>query len=115
MKIIVCGGAGYIGSHLVKELSKLDHTIIVFDNLSKGHIEAVPATAKLEIGDIRNPQDLDRVFGEYKPEACFHFSASIEVAESVADPLKYYENNVGGTITLLKVLEIWLGDAETRL
>ena len=104
MKIIVCGGAGYIGSHLVKELTKLDqHQVIVFDNLSKGHVEAVPSTVKLEIGDIRNELELERVFSKYKPEACFHFSASIEVAESVVDPLKYYENNVGGTITLLKV------------
>lgn len=69
MKILVCGGAGYIGSHLVRELSKQkEHEIIVFDNLSKGHKEAVPSTASLEIGDINNKDDLTRVFSKYKPE-----------------------------------------------
>jgi UDP-glucose 4-epimerase len=106
MQVLVCGGAGYIGSHLVRELTKNpNYKIIIFDNLSKGHREAVPPTAQLEIGDIRNKNDLESVFTRYKIDAVFHFSASIEVGESCIDPLKYYENNVGGTITLLQTMQ----------
>jgi UDP-glucose 4-epimerase len=69
MIILVCGGAGYIGSHLVRELLKLNqHEIIVFDNLSKGHLQAVPEKVCFELGDINNKQDLERVFAKHKPE-----------------------------------------------
>ena len=85
MKVLVCGGAGtatlnenlikrkgYIGSHLVREISKLDdYQVVVFDNLSKGHKEAVPSTAEFEEGDIRNKADLERVFSKHKPDAVF--------------------------------------------
>jgi UDP-glucose 4-epimerase len=106
MKVLVCGGAGYIGSHLVREILKdSKYSVVVFDNLSKGHRESVPANATLEIGDIRNPKDLDRIFTTHKINAVFHFCASIEVGESCIDPLKYYENNVSGTITLLQQMQ----------
>lgn len=77
----------------------------MLDNLSKGHAESVPANVTLEIGDIRNKDDLERVFSKHQPQAVFHFSASIEVGESCADPLKYFENNVSGTITLLQAMQ----------
>ncbi|KAJ3272674.1 hypothetical protein HDV01_005310 [Terramyces sp. JEL0728] len=106
MKVLVCGGAGYIGSHLVREITKSpNYTVVIMDNLSKGHAESVPSSVTLEIGDIRNKNDLERVFTKHQPEAVFHFSASIEVGESCADPLKYYENNVSGTITLLQTMQ----------
>ncbi|KAL2920304.1 hypothetical protein HK105_200377 [Polyrhizophydium stewartii] len=106
MKVLVCGGAGYIGSHLVREISKLPgYEVVVFDNLAKGHAAAVPAGVKLERGDIRNKDDLERVFASFKPEAVFHFAAWIEVGESCSDPLKYYENNVCGTVTLLQAVQ----------
>ncbi|KAI8928491.1 hypothetical protein BC831DRAFT_448135 [Entophlyctis helioformis] len=106
MKVLVAGGAGYIGSHLVRELSKLpEHEVVVFDNLSKGHTSAIPKSVAFEKGDIRNKDDLERVFSKHKPVAVFHFSASIEVGESCVDPLKYYENNVSGTVTLLQAMQ----------
>ncbi|KAI8916277.1 hypothetical protein EDD86DRAFT_198183, partial [Gorgonomyces haynaldii] len=105
MKVLVCGGAGYIGSHLVREISKLDYQVVVFDNLSKGHKEAVPSNATFELGDIRNKDDLERMFSKHRPDAVFHFCASIEVGESVIDPLKYYDNNVSGTVVLLQAMQ----------
>ncbi|KAJ3285189.1 hypothetical protein HK104_009607 [Borealophlyctis nickersoniae] len=106
MKILICGGAGYIGSHLVRELKKLNqHEIVVLDNLSKGHTAAIPEGVELEKGDIRDKAFLEATFAKHKPTAVFHFSASIEVAESCSDPLAYYENNVAGTITLLQVMK----------
>ncbi|KAJ3189245.1 hypothetical protein HDU85_002870 [Gaertneriomyces sp. JEL0708] len=106
MKILVCGGAGYIGSHLVRELHKVQkHDIVVLDNLSTGHTAAVPQGIPVEHGDIRDKAFLERVFSTHKPEGVFHFSASIEVAQSCVDPLSYYENNVCGTVTLLQAMQ----------
>ena len=85
MKILVCGGAGYIGSHLVRELLKTtSHEIIVFDNLSKGHLSAVSQSSRVhfEQGNVGSKQDLERIFSTWKPEAVFHFCAWIEVGES---------------------------------
>ena len=91
---------------MVKEISKSgNYEVIVLDNLSKGHKEAIGSDITLEVGDIRNKGDLERVFTAHHPDAVFHFSASIEVAESCQDPLKYYENNVAGTITLLQTMQ----------
>ncbi|KAJ3041839.1 hypothetical protein HDV00_008543 [Rhizophlyctis rosea] len=106
MKVLVCGGAGYIGSHIVRELSKQKkYDIVVLDNLSTGHTAAVPAGIPVEKGDIRDRQFLEEVFSKHKPTAVFHFSASIEVAQSCVDPLAYYENNVAGTIYLLQAMQ----------
>src|SRR5687768_6298893 len=102
MKVLIFGGAGYIGSHLVRELATVPgYEIIIVDNLSKGHVESIPKGIAFENADIRDKKSIEPVFEKYKPGAVMHFCASIEVGESVADPLKYYENNVAGTINLL--------------
>lgn len=102
MAILVCGGAGYIGSHTVAALIEQGQEVVVFDNLYKGHKAAVPETAKLYVGDLRDPAALDQVFTENKIEAVIDFAADSLVGESVTEPLKYYDNNVYGTLCLLK-------------
>ncbi|KAI9183638.1 hypothetical protein H9P43_004556 [Blastocladiella emersonii ATCC 22665] len=107
MKVIVCGGAGYIGSHCVRELWKLGkdaYEIVVVDNLSTGHIESVPEGVAFEKADIRDKASLVAVFDKHRPHAVFHFCASIVVSESCTDPLGYYENNVTGTLNMLEVM-----------
>ncbi len=98
--ILVTGGAGYIGSHTCKALSRAGYTPVVFDNLSKGHEHAVK-WGPLHKGDIRNKDDVDAAFAEYKPDAVIHFAGLIEVGESVQNPAIYYDNNVTGTLVLL--------------
>jgi UDP-glucose 4-epimerase len=102
--ILVAGGAGYIGSHTCLDLFGKGHTPIVYDNLSNGHAEFVK-WGPLEVGDIRDRDRLDQVLAKYKPEAIIHFAAAIEVGDSVRDPGAYYDNNVGGTITLLRAAQ----------
>jgi UDP-glucose 4-epimerase len=102
MAILVCGGAGYIGSHTVAALIEQGQDVVVFDNLYKGHRAAVPEAAKLYVGDLRDPAALDQVFTENKIEAVIDFAADSLVGESVTQPLKYYDNNVYGTLCLLK-------------
>ena len=101
--ILVVGGAGYIGSHLVKELVEKED-VVVLDNLSTGHREAVDKRAIFVRGDLGNEEDLQMVFRSYPIKAVMHFAAYSLVGESVIDPLKYYENNVASTLTLLKVM-----------
>eukprot|EP00842_Homolaphlyctis_polyrhiza_P002415 jgi/Hompol1/3174/HPOL_003148-RA len=106
MRVLVAGGAGYIGSHVVRELTKRpEFEVAILDNLSKGHASVVPKDIAFHQGDIRNKDDLERVFLAFKPEAVIHLCACIEVAESCTDPLKYYENNVSGTVTLLQAMQ----------
>ena len=102
MAILVCGGAGYIGSHTVAALVEAGEEVVVFDNLYKGHRGAVPEGVAFYEGDLRNEADLDRVFTSEKIEAVIDFAADSLVGESVTDPLKYYNNNVYGTMCLLK-------------
>jgi UDP-glucose 4-epimerase len=102
--ILVVGGAGYIGSHLVKELVK-EKEVVVLDNLSTGHRWAVDESAIFVEGNLGNQSDLDHVFSTYSIEAVMHFAANSLVGESVADPMKYYENNVAATLTLLKAMK----------
>jgi len=102
--ILVAGGAGYIGAHTCLDLSSKGFTPIVYDNLSNGHAEFVK-WGTLEVGDIRDRSKLDEVLRKYKPLAIIHFAAAIEVGESVRDPGAYYDNNVGGTITLLRAAQ----------
>ena len=104
MMILVVGGAGYIGSHLVKELVK-EKEVVVLDNLSTGHRWAVDGRAIFVEGNLGNQADLDHVFSTYSIEAVMHFAANSLVGESVADPMKYYENNVAATLTLLKAMK----------
>lgn len=103
MAILVCGGAGYIGSHINKELNKNGYETIVFDNLIYGHREAVKWGTFIE-GDLSNTEDIEKVFSTYDIEAVFHFAAYAYVGESVNEPEKYYYNNVVNTLNLLKVM-----------
>ncbi len=100
MSILVTGGAGYIGSHTAYELLNSGKEIVIVDNLQKGHKEAVLGGRFYE-GDLRDDSFMDRVFTENQIEAVVHFAADSLVGESVADPLKYYNNNVVSTLRLL--------------
>jgi len=102
MNVLVLGGAGYIGSHTVKELIENGHGAVVLDNLEIGHRKAVDANAAFYEGDLRDPALLDKVFNDNRIDACIDFAAYTVVAESMADPLKYYGNNVNGMHALLK-------------
>jgi UDP-glucose 4-epimerase len=101
MKIFIIGGAGYIGSHMVKIAHKAGHEVVTLDNLSTGHQDAV-LYGKFEFCDILDTARLNELFAKYTPDAVMHFSAYSLVGESVADPYKYYHNNVSGTLSLLK-------------
>lgn len=102
MKVLVLGGAGYIGSHTVKALCEENIDVVVADNLVTGHIEAVDSRAKFYKGDIRDFNFLDDLFSKEKIDAVIHFAAYSLVGESVTDPLKYYDNNLCGTKVLLE-------------
>ncbi len=102
MSILVCGGAGYIGSHTVHELIKQNKDVIIVDNLQSGHIKAVNSKAKFYKGDIRDSEFLDKVFSENKIEAIIHFAANSLVGESMVKPLLYFNNNVYGMQILLE-------------
>ena len=99
-KILVVGGAGYIGSHMVLALQDAGYPLLVFDNLSRGYEDAV-GSAPLVVGDLRNPLDLDRVFATQHIDLVLHFAALAYVGESVTDPELYYQNNVTGTLLSL--------------
>ena len=99
--VLVTGGAGYIGSHACKALSRAGYTPITYDNLVYGHEWAVK-WGPLEIGDIADRKRLDEVIEKYSPVAIMHFAAYAYVGESVQDPGKYYRNNVAGSLTLIE-------------
>ncbi|MBF0595836.1 MAG: NAD-dependent epimerase/dehydratase family protein, partial [Candidatus Omnitrophica bacterium] len=100
--VLVTGGAGYIGSHMVRALSGAGYRVVVFDNLSTGHRQLVPRGVPFHKGDIRNPKALAAVFAAYKIDAVVHFAGLIAVGESVVQPLSYYDNNVAGSLRLLE-------------
>ena len=102
--VLVVGGAGYIGSHICKALAARGDTPIVFDDLSSGHEHAVK-WGPLVKGDIRNKPDLDRAFATYKIDAVMHFAACIEVGEGEKEPLRFWNNNVSGVVTLLEAMK----------
>lgn len=102
MTILVLGGAGYIGSHTVKELCDAGENVVVADCLATGHKEAVNKKARFYKGDIRDGAFLDEIFTKEKIDVVMHFCAFSLVGESVVDPIKYYDNNMGGAIMLLK-------------
>lgn len=104
MRILVCGGAGYIGSNMTALLAAEGHTPVVFDNLSKGHRAAVN-DAEIIVGDLADSDLLVEIFKAQHIEAVMHFAAWIEVGESVQRPLKYYRNNFSNTQNLLSAME----------
>ncbi|MDG5471178.1 UDP-glucose 4-epimerase GalE [Jeotgalibacillus sp. ET6] len=104
MTILVTGGAGYIGSHAVLALKRRKVKVVVLDSLQTGHEGAVDPEVPFYSGDLRDSAFLDRVFEAHKIEAVIHFAANSLVGESVTDPLKYYDNNVGGAISLLQAM-----------
>lgn len=104
MAILVLGGAGYIGSHTVRELVDSGRDTVVVDNLQTGFRDAVHTSARFHEADIRDRAALDRVFAEEQIDAVIHFAASSQVGESMAHPLDYYDNNLTGTIVLLQAM-----------
>ncbi|MGO1858841.1 UDP-glucose 4-epimerase GalE [Ancrocorticia populi] len=104
MAILVLGGAGYIGSHTVYSLLEVGRDVVVVDNLQTGFAQAVHPNARFYQVDIRDTEALSQVFDQEEIEGVIHFAASSQVGESMVDPLKYYDNNVGGTISLLKAM-----------
>lgn len=103
-EILVTGGAGYIGSHVVRALARMNFTPIVFDNLSGGFREAVEGFEFIQ-GDIGDYDALAQVFGKRNIRCVMNFASYIAVGESVADPLKYYDNNVGRTFVLFRAMK----------
>ncbi len=101
--ILVVGGAGYIGSHMVKELLEAGHTVIVLDNFSTGHRDLLPGGLLIE-GNLGDPKLLESLFTQHKIDAVMHFAAFSLVGESVVNPLKYYRNNLARTIELLDAM-----------
>ena len=112
MKILVTGGAGYIGTHTLIELQKAGHETVVVDNLANSQKESLNRVSELLGGveipfykvDIRDREGLNRVFQEHEFDACIHFAGLKAVGESVEKPLEYYENNMSGTFVLLDVM-----------
>lgn len=103
MRVLVTGGAGYIGSHVVKALGEKGHEVLTYDNLSTGNRRAV-LCGKFSKGDLGDRKKLDRVLKEFRPGAVMHFAASIVAPESVLDPLKYFRNNTANTLNLLEAM-----------
>lgn len=103
MRALVCGGAGYIGSHMVRALAQRGFDILVVDDLSTGHAESL-GDVELARLSLLDGAALDQTLSRWKPDVVFHFAASSIVRDSVADPLAYYRNNVTGTINLLEAM-----------
>lgn len=104
MQVLVCGGAGYIGSHMVRYLTMLGHEVVVFDNLTTGHRQAV-GTASLVVGNVLDPAALKALFATHRFDVVMHFCALSLVGVSVAEPYLYYQNNVVGTLNLLQAMQ----------
>jgi len=104
LKFLICGGAGYVGSHMVRYLVANEHEVVVYDDLSTGHREAVDADVPFVHGDIGDAVTLWRLFATNKFDAVIHFCARSLVGESVIDPYQYYRNNVGNTLVLLAAM-----------
>ncbi|MCR4594454.1 MAG: SDR family NAD(P)-dependent oxidoreductase, partial [Clostridiales bacterium] len=111
MKILVTGGAGYIGSHTCVELLDAGYDIVVVDNLYNASEKSLDRVKELTgkdfpfyMVDIRGKEGLRKVFGEHKIDAVIHFAGLKAVGESTKKPLEYYDNNIGGTLTLCEVM-----------
>ena len=105
MKILVTGGAGYIGGVTAKHLLDAGHEVVVFDSLELGHREAVDPRAQLVVGDLRNAEDIQAAMAAARPDAVMHFAAYALVGESSADPGKYFRNNDAGGINLADAMQ----------
>jgi UDP-glucose 4-epimerase len=104
MKVLVTGGAGYIGSHTVRELLARGHEVVVLDTLERGNPQSLLNAVPLIQGDTDDGNLLDKVFSEHKPDAVMHFAAYKAPGESMAEPTKYFRNNVSGTLSLLEAM-----------
>jgi UDP-glucose 4-epimerase len=104
MRVLVTGGAGYIGSHAVRALLRGGHEVSVLDNLHRGHAESVPAGVQLHRLDIRATERVEQVLREGGIECVMHFAALAYVGESVRQPLDYYDNNTAGSASLLRAM-----------
>lgn len=104
MRVLVTGGAGYVGSHTVWELLEAGHEPAVFDDLSKGHKAAVPDGVPLFVGSLADQSALEEVFASFRPEAVMHFAGSTQVGESVTHPGLYFRNNIGAGLNLLDAM-----------
>ncbi len=103
MRILVVGGAGYIGSHTVRRLTQVGHDVWVYDNLSVGHAAAVP-DGRLVVGDLADSVALEKALRDHAIDAVMHFAAFTSVPESVSEPARYYRNNVVGALNLLDAM-----------
>jgi UDP-glucose 4-epimerase len=103
MKILVTGGAGYVGSHTVRKLRDAGHEIVIFDNLSSGHLDAIQGF-KLVEGDLSDRDDLEKVFSNNKFDVVVHFAGSIEAGESMIDPKRFFNNNLVCGLNLLEAM-----------
>jgi len=104
MKILVAGGAGYIGSVTTEMLCDAGHDVVVFDNLERGHQEAIDPRATFVQGDLRKKEEIVAAMTSEKPDAVIHFAAYIEVGESMRDPMPFFENNVSGSLNLMSAM-----------
>ena len=104
MRILVTGGAGYIGSVVTDQLLAEGHDVIIYDNLSEGHVESIAPAARLVRGDLRDGTLLRETLTSGKVEAVIQMAADALVGESVTNPRKYYDNNLGGSISLLDAM-----------
>lgn len=104
MNVLVTGGAGYIGSTVATELLKAGHRVVIYDDLSRGHREAVPAGAEFVSGDLADRGALDRTLGAHAIEAVMHFAALIEAGESMKVPEQFFRNNTANALTLLEAM-----------
>src|SRR5947209_8589212 len=102
MTILVTGGAGYIGSHMVHELADAGEPVVVLDNLSTGFRWAIPQGVPLHVGDTGDAAMVARVIADHKVQSIIHFAAAVVVPESVAEPLRYYGNNTSNSRTLIE-------------
>lgn len=103
MKILIVGGAGYIGSHMVRVLADRGHDVVTLDNMSSGHMDAILG-GELVVGDCGDTKLLDGLFRRYRFDAVMDFAGCIEVGESVRDPVRFYDNNVSNVLALLKAM-----------
>ena len=112
MKVLITGGAGYIGSHTLVEVIRAGHQVVVLDSLVNGHAEAIRRVGRLTntviqlaVGDVRDRPFLEGVFTEFAPDAVIHFAGLKAVGESVQNPMAYYDVNVSGSSVLLEVMQ----------